>query len=108
MTTKLDRERIALKLPIDTLQRIDNDAAALEDTRTGVIEAALEHLIRDMHHDAFSLEYLAFLRQRSATRTASKPIQIRLPKMYLDYLRINQYNITACIKAATILYSHDK
>lgn len=102
--TRLERTRVALRLPILMLENIDALAARTQNTRTGIIEAALTNLLRDLQHDVYAEEFLATLHDRSMTRTATRLVQLRLPKMLVDYLRINQYNVSACIKTAVNLY----
>lgn len=101
---KLERTRISLRLPELLLQNIDLYAARTDRTRTNLIESCLRELIRDIQHDVYAEEFLKTLHDRSLTRTKSTPLQLRLPKMYLDYLRMNQFNIAACIKTAINLY----
>lgn len=101
---KLERTRISLRLPEMLLQNIDLYAARTDRTRTKLIESCLRELIRDIQHDVYAEEFLKTLHDRSLTRTKSIPLQLRLPTMYLDYLRMNQFNIAACIKTAINLY----
>lgn len=101
---KLERQRIALRLPTTYLENLDEIARQHNQTRTEVIEEALMHLVKDIQHDIYCEDFLATLRDRSSIKTKSSVINIRLPKMYLDYLKLNLYNITACVKTATKLY----
>lgn len=101
---KLERQRIALRLPTTYLENLDEIARQHNQTRTEVIEEALMHLVKDIQHDTYCDDFLATLRDRSSTKSNSTVINIRLPKMYLDYLKLNLYNITACVKTATKLY----
>ena len=103
-STRLERTRVALRLPELTITNIDALAARIHNTRTRIIEAALTDFIRDLQHDVYAEEFLSTLHDRSMTRTASRLVQLRLPRMFVDYLRINQYNVTACIKTAVNLY----
>lgn len=104
MANKLKRERTSLRLPDTMLAMID--AHKGYSTRTAVIEAALRELIYDMQHDVYHNDFLSSLRKQVLTRTQTTQINIRLPAMYLEYLRFNQYNINACIKYAVTTYVH--
>lgn len=101
---KLERTRLSLRLPITTINNLDTIASRTGCTRTYVIETALREFIRDLQHDVYADEFLTTIHRRSMTRTESRLLQLRLPAMYLDYLKMNQYNIAACIKTAINLY----
>lgn len=101
---KLERTRLSLRLSTTTINHLDTLASQSRCTRTHVIETALRELIRDLQHDVYAEEFLVTLHRRSMTRTDSRLLQLRLQTMYLDYLKINQYNIAACIKTAINLY----
>lgn len=101
---KLERTRLSLRLPFRTINHLDTLAIRTKCTRTHVIETALREFIRDLQHDVYAEEFIVTLHRRSMTRTDSRLIQLRLPTMYLDYLKLNQYNIAACIKTAINLY----
>lgn len=101
---KLERTRLSLRLPTTTINNLETLASKTRCTRTHLIETALRELIRDLQHDVYAEEFLITLHRRSLTRTDSRLLQLRLPTMYLDYLKMNQYNIAACIKTAINLY----
>ena len=96
------KTRTQLRLPVDLVQHIDELRGDL--TRTEVVKETLRQLLYDMQHDMFPNAFLAMLRELTWTRTERQRIDMRLPTQYLEYLRLNQYNITQCIITALRLY----
>lgn len=96
------KTRTQLRLPVDLVQQIDDLRGDL--TRTDVVKKTLRQLLYDMQHDMYPNEFLATLREQKWTQTERQRIDMRLPAHYLEYLRLNQYNITQCIITALRLY----
>lgn len=96
------KTRTQLRLPVDLVQQIDELRGDM--TRTAIVKETLRQLLYDMQHDMYPSEFLAMLRELTWTRTERQRIDMRLPTQYLEYLRLNQYNITQCIITALRLY----
>lgn len=94
--------RICARLPEATLQALQD----LHPDRptTSLIEDGLEHLLRDLHHDIYPAEFVATLSQRDPLRTPRRAVNLRLNKQYVDYIRLNVFNLTTCITTALKLY----
>lgn len=102
--TKPERSRFTLRMSETALKNIDTIAAMRNSSRTAVIQDSLTLLVKDLHHDMYADEFLSTLRKKIVTRSETRTVDLRLPKMLLDYLRLNQYNVSTCIKSALNLY----
>lgn len=98
----MNKERINVRLPEATLKAVEQ--LHPEATRTQIIENALRQLLKDLHHDVYPAEFTATLLQRDAVRTKRKMCNLRIDRQYIEYIRLNQYNLTTCITTALKLY----
>ena len=105
MKKKLERQRLSLRLPIQLLDKLEHFSEKTGKTRTKICEEALELLCRDLMHDVYDDEFLKTLHKKHIDGN-TKLTMMRLPKMYINHLQLNCYNITTCLKTALSLYKH--
>lgn len=99
---RMNKERINVRLPEATLKAVEQ--LHPDATRTQIIENALRQLLKDLHHDAFPTEFVATLLQRDAVRAKRQMCNLRIDRQFIEYIRLNQYNLTTCITTALKLY----
>lgn len=98
--------RICLRLPAPLLSAVDARAVAIgyDLTRTAIIKESLSLLVHDLQTEHLSSETFEQLLSRYGARCDRQQITLRLPVVILDYLKLNQINLTSAIEVALITY----
>lgn len=98
----MDKIRISIRLPQNTLEAVD-ELRGQDFTRTETIENALRKLLRAYQND--QLPGIAeTLLKRDPCRNGRVLVYIRLDHQLYEYIRLNQLNLTTCVITALKLY----
>lgn len=96
----MNRERVCVRLDAATLFLIDSWTDKNGGNRTKTIERALRSLVHDLQTGRMKFSALKY----SPGTTKKQSVQLRLPIIITNYLRINCYSITTAIEDAAIFY----
>lgn len=92
--------RLSLRMPRTLIEQADKYAAEYGITRTEVAELGLRHLVHDMQVDRISKSDYNRLHSNPDYGLEQQSVQMRLPRIMIDYLRMNVYNVSACVREA--------
>lgn len=92
--------RLNFRMPPMLIEQADECAAHMGITRTDLAELGLRHLLHDMQTDRLSKSEELRLLNRPDYKECGSTCQMRLPRIIIDYLRLNQYNLSLCVREA--------
>lgn len=102
---KTPKKRTQIRLEPATLDAIDCAANHGSCTRTDVIVQLLAKLHRDLGFAALPMEAREELTHRMrGNKDATTVVNVRIPNLFIEYCRLNEYNLSQAVRAAAQLY----
>lgn len=92
--------RLNFRMPTWLIEQADECAAQFGINRTDLAELGLRRLVHDIQTERIGKAMELYLRSRPNYKECGATIQMRLPRIIVDYLRFNQYNISVCVREA--------
>lgn len=92
--------RLNFRMPTRLIEQADERAAEFGITRTDLAELGLRRLVHDIQTERIGKAMELYLRSRPNYKECGATAQMRLPRIIVDYLRFNQYNISVCVREA--------
>lgn len=102
---RIPKKRTQIRLEPATLDAIDRAANSVSCTRTDVIVALLTKLHRDLGFAVLPYEAREELTHRMrGNKDATTVVNVRLPNLFIEYFKLNEYNLSQAIRIAAQLY----
>lgn len=92
--------RLNFRMPQWLIEQADERAAEFGITRTDLAELGLRRLVHDIQTERIGKAMELYLRSRPDYKECGATVQMRLPRIIVDYLRFNQYNLSICVREA--------
>lgn len=92
--------RMNFRMPQYLIERADELAREFGITRTDLADLGLRRLVHDIQTERIGKVMELYLRSRPDYNKCDASVQMRLPRIIVDYLRFNQYNLSICVREA--------